>query len=105
MTEDEEISKKEEIHSKAKELVVSIHLNLALVYLKTKPELYFEAKENATKALKFDPDNVKGLFRRGQALLGLGEAEEALKDFQSVLKTEPQNKVNEFTHLSLTFNT
>ncbi|XP_030023073.1 FK506-binding protein 59 isoform X2 [Manduca sexta] len=82
----------EEIRAKAKELLTSAHLNLALVYLKVTPVHHFEAREHATKALKFDENNVKGLFRRGQASLGLGEAEAALRDFQKVVELEPQNK-------------
>ncbi|XP_075975972.1 FK506-binding protein 59kD isoform X2 [Anticarsia gemmatalis] len=90
MTEDS--TESEENQAQAKELVQSAHLNLSLVYLKVTPVHYFEAKDHATKALKFDEKNVKGLFRQGQALLGLGEAEEALKDFEKVLEIEPQNK-------------
>ncbi|CAB3226989.1 unnamed protein product [Arctia plantaginis] len=76
----------------APELLLSVHLNLALVYLKLTPIDYFEAKDHAVKALKYDEKNVKGLFRKGQAVLGLGDAEEALKAFEKVLEIEPQNK-------------
>ncbi|XP_041968048.1 peptidyl-prolyl cis-trans isomerase FKBP4 isoform X2 [Aricia agestis] len=92
LLEDEAFGKDEKKLSKAKELTLSAHLNLSLVYLKTKPEHFFEAKDHANKALKVDPNNVKGLFRRGQALVGLGEADEAKLDFQKVLDAEPQNK-------------
>ncbi|CAK1543787.1 unnamed protein product [Leptosia nina] len=85
-------SESEEDQSKAKELLISAHLNLALVYLKVTPIHYYEARDHASKALKFDSKNVKGLFRRGQALLGLGEAEGAIKDFQAIVEMEPQNK-------------
>lgn len=89
----EDTSETDENKALAKELLLSIHLNLALVYLKVTPAHHFEAKDHALKALKFDENNVKGLFRKGQALLGLGEAEEALKDFQKIVEAEPQNKV------------
>lgn len=88
----EDPSTSEEQKSQAKELLVSAHLNLSLVYLKVTPAHHYEAKDHATKALKFDENNVKGLFRRGQALLGLGEADAALVDFQKVVEKEPQNK-------------
>ncbi|XP_026727150.1 FK506-binding protein 59 isoform X2 [Trichoplusia ni] len=88
----EDTSETDENKALAKELLLSIHLNLALVYLKVTPAHHFEAKDHALKALKFDENNVKGLFRKGQALLGLGEAEEALKDFQKIVEAEPQNK-------------
>ncbi|XP_034828550.1 FK506-binding protein 59 isoform X1 [Maniola hyperantus] len=82
----------EENKLKAKDLLLSVYLNLALVYLKVTPPHHYEARDNATKALNIDPSNVKGLFRRGQALLGMGEPEQALKDFQKVVEAEPQNK-------------
>ncbi|RVE44294.1 hypothetical protein evm_011018 [Chilo suppressalis] len=88
----EDNSETEENKEQAKELLISAHLNLALVYLKVTPVHHFEAKDHSTKALKFDPNNVKGLFRRGQALLGLGDAEMAMKDFEKVAEAEPQNK-------------
>lgn len=82
----------EENKNQARALLLSIYLNLALVYLKVTPPHNFEAKENANKALNLDPSNVKGLFRRGLALLGLGEAEQAIHDFEKVVEAEPQNK-------------
>lgn len=90
----EDSSESDENKTQAKELLLSAHLNLSLVYLKVTPVHHFEARDHATKALNFDQTNVKGLFRRGQALLGLGEAETALKDFQRVVEAEPQNKVS-----------
>ncbi|KPJ16331.1 Peptidyl-prolyl cis-trans isomerase FKBP5 [Papilio machaon] len=89
----EDTSESEDNKTQAKELLLSAYLNLSLVYLKVTPAHHFEARDFATKALKFDPENVKGLFRRGQALLGLGEAEQAIEDFQKVVNAEPQNKV------------
>lgn len=86
-------SEPEDERKQAEELLLSVHLNLALVYLKLTPVDYFLAKDHAVKALQYDEKNVKGLFRKGQAFLGLGEAEEALKDFEKILETEPQNKV------------
>ncbi|XP_049870545.1 FK506-binding protein 59 isoform X2 [Pectinophora gossypiella] len=88
----EDSSETEESKTQAKEYLVSAHLNLSLVYLKVTPAHHFEAKDHASKALNLDEKNVKGLFRRGQALLGLGEAEQALKDFQKVVEAEPTNK-------------
>lgn len=52
----------------------------------------FEAKGAASSALEIDPKNEKALFRRGQALLTLGEAELAAKDFQEVLSIDSSNK-------------
>ncbi|XP_047505256.1 FK506-binding protein 59 isoform X1 [Pieris napi] len=88
----EDTSESEENKSQAKELLVSAHLNLALVHLKVSPPHHYEAKDHATKALKLDEKNVKGLFRRGQALLGIGEAERAIEDFRAIVEMEPENK-------------
>lgn len=89
----EDTSESENNKSQAKDLLISAHLNLALVYLKVSPPHHYEAKDHATKVLKFDEKNIKGLFRRGQALLGIGEPEQAVKDFQAIVELEPQNKV------------
>lgn len=47
-----------------KALLLAARLNLALVYLKLNQ--CYEAKSECEKALEIDPQNVKGLFRRGQ---------------------------------------
>lgn len=49
---------------------------------------YFKCDE----ALSLDPQNVKALYRRGQAHLTLGEIEKALEDFEHVHQIEPENK-------------
>lgn len=53
---------------------------------------YFDARNAATSALEVDPHNEKGLFRRGQAYLALGEPQMASHDFQELLKRDPNNK-------------
>lgn len=73
-----------------KSLLLSSHLNMALCYLKLKE--YNEAKSAATAAIALDPNNEKGLFRRGQALVYLGQPETAMNDFKKVLELEPNNK-------------
>ncbi|XP_043583617.1 peptidyl-prolyl cis-trans isomerase FKBP4 isoform X2 [Bombus pyrosoma] len=70
-------------------LILSAHLNLALSYLKIEQNV--EAKDACNEALKLSPQNVKALFRRGQAYLALASPEIAIKDFQEVLKIEPKN--------------
>ncbi|XP_053605814.1 FK506-binding protein 59 isoform X2 [Plodia interpunctella] len=88
----EDSSQTEENRKQAKELLISAYLNLSLVYLKVTPAHNFEAKENASKALKLEPGNVKGLFRRGRALRALAEPDAALRDFRAVMQAEPHNK-------------
>ncbi|XP_076663805.1 FK506-binding protein 59kD isoform X2 [Andrena cerasifolii] len=70
-------------------LLLSAHLNLALCYLKT--DQNNEAKDSCNEALSLSPENVKALFRRGQAYLGLASPEVAIQDFEAVLKMEPNN--------------
>lgn len=80
----------EEGEKERKSLLTVAHLNAALCHLKLQE--HFEAREQCDKALELDPKSDKGLFRRGQAYLGLGEPEKAQGDFQAVLKIDPNNK-------------
>ncbi|KAK0084918.1 hypothetical protein PV325_006120 [Microctonus aethiopoides] len=79
----------DEISSERNQLLLSGYLNLALFHLKTNDHL--KAKGACDKALALDAKNEKALFRRGQALLALTSPEEAIKDFEAVLKIEPKN--------------
>ncbi|KAK5644086.1 hypothetical protein RI129_007931 [Pyrocoelia pectoralis] len=72
-----------------KSLKLSANLNLALCYFKLNE--YFETRQSATAAIELDSKNVKAFFRRGQALLALGEPELASQDFAVVLNLEPNN--------------
>uniref|UniRef100_A0A1B6LHD6 peptidylprolyl isomerase n=1 Tax=Graphocephala atropunctata TaxID=36148 RepID=A0A1B6LHD6_9HEMI len=80
----------EEGEKERKALLISNHLNCALCLLKLQD--YTEAKDQCNKALELEPTNDKGLFRRGQANLALGEPEIAKVDFEIVLKQDPSNK-------------
>ena len=51
-----------DLDTERKSLVVVGHLNLALCHLKLQE--YIEARDQCDKALKLNPDNEKGLFRR-----------------------------------------
>ena len=66
------------------------HLNLAACCLKK--EKYDGVIEHSTKALELESDNVKGLFRRGQAHLKLHNYDLARADFCRALAVEPENK-------------
>lgn len=50
-----------------------------------------EASDTCTKVLALDAANVKGLFRRGTALLELGDWDAAKKDLKRALELEPAN--------------
>jgi FK506-binding protein 4/5 len=65
-------------------------LNLAACRLKTKE--YALVIEHCSAALALDPLNVKGLFRRSQALTKLGRYDEARKDATDARHLEPTNK-------------
>ena len=66
------------------------HLNLAACYLKK--EKFNSVIDHSTKALELESDNVKGLFRRGQAHVKLDHYDLAKTDFQKALQIEPENK-------------
>lgn len=42
--------------------------------------------------LGLDPNNIKALYRRGLCNLVVGDYQEALQDFQTVIKLDPLNK-------------
>jgi len=56
-------SLKDEEGEKRKTLVLAAHLNLAMCHLKLSEDL--EACQSCDEALSLDPNNEKGLFRRG----------------------------------------
>lgn len=65
-------------------------LNRAAAYLKLgKNE---DAERDCTTVLKLSPNNVKALFRRGQARMGLGCLDEACADFVRASELEPSNQ-------------
>lgn len=51
-----------------------------------------EVKHSCSEVLALDSNNIKALFRRGQAYFTLGEIENALADFEKCRKIEPDNK-------------
>jgi len=81
---------KEEVdEAKTQSLLLAAHSNQALCYLKLSKGL--EAAKACEAALKLDPQNVKALFRRGQASEQQQEYEQAVGHFQAVLAVEPKN--------------
>lgn len=69
---------------------IAIHLNKALCHQKLND--FDEVKHSCNEVLTLQPDNVKALFRRGQAFFSLGEIDNALKDFEHCHKVDPENK-------------
>ncbi|CAE7695074.1 cyp41 [Symbiodinium pilosum] len=70
-------------------LAVTLFSNLAAAFLKLQEP--HEALKYAEKALRFDAAHAKALYRRGQALLALGEYSEALVAAEELLRKEPGN--------------
>ncbi|KAG1797849.1 uncharacterized protein HD556DRAFT_1355429 [Suillus plorans] len=65
-------------------------LNRAAAYLKLgKNE---DAERDCTTVLKLSPNNVKALFRRGQARMALGCLDQARADFVGASELEPSNQ-------------
>lgn len=82
-------SLKPEISSEVTKLRCQCYLNLSACQLQTKH--FPGVVENCSKALKIDPGNVKGLFRRAQAFAKLGEYDKARDDLVQALALEPNN--------------
>lgn len=79
----------EDDKKKSEELKLSAQSNTALCHLKLNDHV--ECIRACDKALEIDPKNEKCLFRRGQCQLAMSNFEEALVDFQEVLKQNPSN--------------
>ena len=47
---------------------------------------------DASEAIKKDPKNVKGYYRRGQAYAALSQLKLSVADFKTVCKMQPQNR-------------
>lgn len=72
-----------------KEKQLACHNNAAQCFLKL--EKWADAKAAATRALELDAGNTKARFRRGCALTGLGDYDEAAAEFKKCLEQEPSN--------------
>ncbi|XP_072256196.1 peptidyl-prolyl cis-trans isomerase FKBP4 [Pyxicephalus adspersus] len=80
----------DEESSKSKSLLLAASLNLAACYLKLGE--HRQALDHCNKALEFEPNNEKGLFRRGESYTGVNEHELAKEDFAKVIQLYPNNK-------------
>jgi len=63
--------------------------NRAMAHLKMKH--YIDAVQDCTIAVKLDKKYTKAWLRRGTALVSMGSFEEAIPDFEHVLKLDPTN--------------
>ena len=74
----------------AKDLEVFLNLNIAAS--KSKLKDWKEACKHADNALKQRPNNIKALYRKGIALSGLDDWNEAKQVFNKGLEIDPENK-------------
>jgi len=80
----------EEVKKEFDTLRLACHLNKAASHLQLKQNS--DAVEECNLALDIAPNDAKGLFRRGQALVGLKEYAEAIKSLNAAAKVAPQDK-------------
>lgn len=69
---------------------ITLYNNLAHIQLKYGE--YSAAQDLCNRVLKYEPENLKALYRRGLAYAGLHLYEDAWKDIQIVLQLDPNNK-------------
>ena len=72
------------------EIKVVLYSNRAQCLINLKR--YREALQDAQSALELDPSHVKSILRRGRASYSLKLYKKAKRDFNRVVKEEPQNK-------------
>eukprot|EP00164_Ancoracysta_twista_P004641 GFYU01006269.1.p1 GENE.GFYU01006269.1~~GFYU01006269.1.p1 ORF type:complete len:733 (-),score=300.70 GFYU01006269.1:144-2342(-) len=71
-------------------LKLSLHLNLAMCFLKI--EKWPKVIDNCNAALKLDENSAKALFRRAQAYEATKDYDAAKKDLKAALKHQPDDK-------------
>jgi len=82
--------KTDEDKAKSKEHKIPILLNMAQVNMKQKN--YSDAVGNCEKVLDLDKNNIKAVYRRGQAWMALSEFDKANDDLVRAKELDPQNK-------------
>ncbi|CAG8516154.1 10058_t:CDS:10 [Ambispora gerdemannii] len=77
------------INKEFQELFVILNSNTAACFLAERD--FFGAKKHCKEALEQDPNNVKALYRLGQAFLGMNEFDEAIKQVDQGLSIAPND--------------
>lgn len=77
--------------NKANTLIVACSNNAALCFTKCKPADWTSCKRATETSLKTDENNVKALYFRAKAYLGMGKFKECKADIMIALKAEPKN--------------
>lgn len=86
---DRDVTIKEEEFKDMYELRTAAHLNSALCYIKLKD--FTIAKLHVDIVIEEDPSNVKALYRRAEAFVGLQEPKLAITDLKKLLSVQPNN--------------
>jgi tetratricopeptide (TPR) repeat protein len=86
---DRDATMKDATFAQMKELRLPAHLNAALCFNKLKD--YMNAKKHCDIVISEEETNVKALYRRAEALIGLQELKSACNDLKKVMTVEPKN--------------